>query len=101
MLEVRDSRRSGDPVPARSKGNPGSTTPAAIRHDGVRAVLPHTRLQLLTPGAGHGIEPPPVARATVLIRRPVAEVFDAFVDPAVATRFRFDRATEPVVAGPQ
>lgn len=42
---------------------------------------------------------PPIARATMLIRRPVAEVFDAFVDPAVTTRFWFTRASGPLVAG--
>lgn len=31
----------------------------------------------------------PVATAGMLIRRPVAEVFEAFVDPAVLTRFWF------------
>lgn len=36
---------------------------------------------------------PPIARATMLIRRPVAEVFNAFVDPAVTTRFWFSRAS--------
>lgn len=41
---------------------------------------------------------PPIARATMLIRRPVAEVFDAFVDPAVTTRFWFTRASGPLVA---
>jgi len=33
----------------------------------------------------------PVARAQMLIRRPAAEVFQAFVDPAVTTRFWFSR----------
>ena len=42
---------------------------------------------------------PPVARATMLIRRPVAEVFAAFVDPAVTTRFWFSRASGPLAAG--
>lgn len=42
---------------------------------------------------------PPVARATMLIRRPVTEVFDAFVDPAVTTRFWFSRASGPLVSG--
>lgn len=41
----------------------------------------------------------PVAKATMLIRRPVAEVFNAFVDPAVTTRFWFSRSTGPLVAG--
>lgn len=36
---------------------------------------------------------PPLARATMLIRKPVAEVFAAFVDPAITTRFWFSRST--------
>lgn len=32
---------------------------------------------------------PPVAQAGMLIRRPVSEVFEAFVDPAVTIRFWF------------
>ena len=32
----------------------------------------------------------------MLIRRPVAEVFEAFVDPAIATRFWFSRASGPL-----
>ena len=35
----------------------------------------------------------PVARAQMLIRRPVAEVFQAFVDPAVTSRFWFSRGS--------
>ena len=35
----------------------------------------------------------PVAEAGMLIRRPVAEVFEAFVDPAVTTRFWFTRSS--------
>lgn len=31
----------------------------------------------------------PVAKAVMLIRRPVAEVFEAFVDPAVTSKFWF------------
>ncbi|MDN7240791.1 SRPBCC family protein [Planococcus sp. N028] len=31
----------------------------------------------------------PVAKAEMLIRRPVAEVFQAFVDPAITTKFWF------------
>ena len=41
----------------------------------------------------------PVARATMLIRRPVKDVFDAFVDPAITTRFWFSRASGPLVPG--
>ena len=35
----------------------------------------------------------PVAKAGMLIRRPVAEVFTAFVDPAVTTRFWFTQGS--------
>lgn len=43
--------------------------------------------------------PPPVARATMLIRRPVSEVFAAFVDPAITTRFWFSRASGRLAPG--
>lgn len=33
------------------------------------------------------VEGAPVAKAEMLIRRPVAEVFEAFVDPAITSRF--------------
>ncbi len=42
---------------------------------------------------------PPVAQAQMLIRRPAAEVFRAFTDPAVTTRFWFTRSSGPLVAG--
>ena len=35
----------------------------------------------------------PVASAGMLIRRPVAEVFEAFVDPSVTARFWFSRGS--------
>jgi uncharacterized protein YndB with AHSA1/START domain len=35
----------------------------------------------------------PAVTTTMLIRKPVAEVFEAFVDPAVTTRFWFTRGT--------
>mgnify|MGYP001044189279 CR=1 FL=1 len=42
---------------------------------------------------------PPVVRTTKLIRRAVEEVFDAFVDPAVTTRFWFTRSSERLARG--
>lgn len=42
---------------------------------------------------------PPVAQATMLIRRPVAEVFNAFVNPHVTSRFWFSRSTGALSAG--
>ena len=41
----------------------------------------------------------PVVTATMLIRRPAAEVYNAFVDPAVTTRFWFSRASGPLQVG--
>jgi len=35
----------------------------------------------------------PVAKAEMLIRRPVAEVFEAFVNPAITTKFWFTRSS--------
>jgi len=41
----------------------------------------------------------PVARAEMLIRRPVAQVFDAFVDPDTITKFWLDGTTGPLAPG--
>ena len=41
----------------------------------------------------------PVAKAEMLIRRPVAEVFEAFVDPAITSRFWFTRGSGRLEAG--
>ncbi|WP_426756737.1 SRPBCC family protein [Myxococcus sp. Y35] len=41
----------------------------------------------------------PVAKATMMIRRPAAEVFAAFVDPAITTKFWFSRGSEPLRPG--
>ena len=44
---------------------------------------------------------PPVAEAGMLIRRPIAEVFEAFVDPAITARFWFSNGSGRLVAGAQ
>lgn len=36
---------------------------------------------------------PPVAKVEMLIRRPPADVFEAFIDPAITTRFWFTKST--------
>jgi uncharacterized protein YndB with AHSA1/START domain len=41
----------------------------------------------------------PVAMAQMVIRRPVAEVFEAFVDPAITSRFWFSRSTGRLAVG--
>lgn len=41
----------------------------------------------------------PVAKAEMLIRRPVAQVFEAFVDPAITAQFWFSRGSGRLEAG--
>jgi uncharacterized protein YndB with AHSA1/START domain len=45
------------------------------------------------------LEYPPIATTEMLIRRPVSEVFEAFVDPAVTSRFWFTRSSGRLEAG--
>ena len=45
------------------------------------------------------LKAPPVARATMLIRRPVEEVFNAFIDPSVTEKFWFSRSSGPLRVG--
>ncbi len=40
-----------------------------------------------------------VAKAEMLIRRPIAEVFEAFVDPAITARFWYSRGDARLEAG--
>ena len=42
-----------------------------------------------------------IAKATMLIRRPVAEVFDAFVDPDKITKFWLEATTGPLTKDAQ
>ena len=41
----------------------------------------------------------PTVEVSILIRRPPAEVFDAFVDPAVTTRFWFTKSSGALAPG--
>lgn len=41
----------------------------------------------------------PAAKAAMLIRKPVAEVFQAFIDPTITTKFWFTRSTGRLEAG--
>ena len=43
----------------------------------------------------------PVAKAQLLIRKPVAEVFEALVNPAITTRFWFSKGSGRLEAGKQ
>jgi uncharacterized protein YndB with AHSA1/START domain len=41
----------------------------------------------------------PVAKCEILIRRPVAEVFQAFIDPAITCRFWYSKGSGPLAPG--
>ena len=43
----------------------------------------------------------PVAKVQMLIRRPVAEVFNAFIDPSLTSRFWFSKSSGRLEAGTQ
>ena len=45
------------------------------------------------------LEAAPVAKAEMLIRKPVAEVFEAFIDPAITSRFWFTKGSDRLEAG--
>ena len=47
----------------------------------------------------HQLTHPPIAKAAMLIRKPVAEVFEAFVDPAITSKFWFTRGSGTLEAG--
>lgn len=41
----------------------------------------------------HELTHAPVAKAEMLIREPVAEVFEAFIDPAITSKFWFTKSS--------
>lgn len=41
----------------------------------------------------HQLTQAPIAKAEMLIRRPVAEVFEAFIDPAITSKFWFTKGS--------
>ena len=43
----------------------------------------------------------PIARTGMLIRRPVADVFEAFINPDITTKFWFTRSSGRLEAGKQ
>ena len=45
------------------------------------------------------IQNKPIVKAQLLIRRPVSEVFEAFVDPAITTKFWFTKSSGKVEPG--
>ena len=51
--------------------------------------------------SSHRLERAPVAQTGMLIRRPAADVFAAFVDPEITTRFWFSRSSGRLETGRQ
>ena len=51
------------------------------------------------PGGGSTIGHALVAKAEMLIRKPVASVFEAFVDPAITTKFWFTKSSGKLEPG--
>lgn len=47
------------------------------------------------------LQQPPAAKTGMLIRRPVADVFEAFVDPKITTQFWFTKSSGRLEAGKQ
>ena len=43
----------------------------------------------------------PAAKTGMLIRRPAAEVFEAFVDPAITSKFWFSKGSAKLTPGAQ
>ncbi len=43
----------------------------------------------------------PVAKAEMLIRKPVAEVFEAFINPEITTKFWFTKSSRRLEVGKQ
>jgi uncharacterized protein YndB with AHSA1/START domain len=74
--------------------------PAAIviSDKGVREVPNRTRV---VGGGALQLTQPPVAKAEMLIRKPVAEVFEAFIDPEVTRKFWFTKSTGRLEVGKQ
>jgi uncharacterized protein YndB with AHSA1/START domain len=61
----------------------------------------HERGGIIMMASGEHLEltRPPMAKAEMLIRKPPAEVFNAFVDPAITTRFWFTKSSGKLEPG--
>lgn len=52
-------------------------------------------------GGRHPVTMKPIAKAEMLIRKPVAEVFEAFVNPAITSKFWFTKGSDRLEVGKQ
>ena len=51
------------------------------------------------PAIAHRLTEPPVAKAAMLVRRPVQEVFEALIDPEITSRFWFTKGSGKLETG--
>jgi uncharacterized protein YndB with AHSA1/START domain len=58
-------------------------------------------MDTMMPTDGYQLTRPPIAKAEMLIHKPVDVVFEAFVDPAITSRFWFSRGSGKLEAGKQ
>ncbi|HEX5500941.1 MAG TPA: SRPBCC family protein [Thermomicrobiales bacterium] len=56
---------------------------------------------MTTTTSGLRLTQAPIAKAELLIRKPAAEVFEAFVDPAITTKFWFTKSSGRLEPGRQ
>src|SRR5713226_8099353 len=49
----------------------------------------------------HQLTREPVAKAQMLIRKPAAEVYEAFIDPAITSKFWFSKGSDKLEVGKQ
>jgi uncharacterized protein YndB with AHSA1/START domain len=56
---------------------------------------------LLLNGVIMNLQHVPIAKTEMLIRKPVSEVFEAFVNPAITSRFWFTKGSDRLQAGKQ
>src|SRR4051812_43722318 len=61
----------------------------------------HAEGDMATAASSQDRARPPIAKAAMLIRRPVAAVFEAFVDPAITSEFWFTKGSGRLEPGAQ
>jgi uncharacterized protein YndB with AHSA1/START domain len=53
----------------------------------------------MTTAIPYQLTEPPIAKAEMLIRKPVAEVFEAFIDPAITSKIWFTKGSNKLALG--
>jgi len=83
--------------------NPPHTAVTALAQDGKRRAVGRAGYaRRYAPGRYNvTLQNAPIAKAQMLIRKPVAEVFEAFVDPAITTKFWFTKSSGGLELGKQ